>query len=148
MDLSKNPINRNKNISNITKVPQLDEQYSKFYRLKQLLKSTNSEEHRQKLLKGSLSAISQSFQQLNDNVEKELKIQTRINRTAINQIDQQILALSQQKKQLKIEMSEFNKAINDKIDLLLSHKTFIDKVLIKYKGVQKTNFKFLKHYAI
>lgn len=140
MDLSMNPINRNKNISNITKVPQLDEQYSKFYRLNQLLKSTDSEEHRQKLLKGSLSAISQSFQKLNNNVEKELKIHKRINQTAINQIDQQILTLSQQKKQLKIEMSEFNKAINDKIDLLLSHKTFIDKILIKYKSAIQNKF--------
>ena len=38
-------------------------------------------------------------------------------------------------------MSEFNKNGNDKIDKLQSHKTFIDKVLIKYKEAIQNDFK-------
>ena len=40
-----------------------------------------------------------------------------------------------------MDMGEFNKNGNNKIDELESHKTFIDKVLIKYKELRQKDFK-------
>ena len=46
-------------------------------------------------------------------------------------------------------MGEFNKNGNNKIDELESHKTFIDKVLIKYKELRQKDFKInqLSYYT-
>ena len=59
----------------------------------------------------------------------------------INNINQEMLALSHQKKELQNEMSQFNKRGNEKIKELFKYQMFFNKLLIKYK--QAVNNKFL-----
>ena len=89
-----------------------------FSSLQRLIKGTDSDEKTQHLLQGALSAISESYKTSIAEIHKMIKQQKRIIQTAIKNIDEQMFALSQQKKQFKIELSEFNKDGNIKIDEL------------------------------
>lgn len=131
MDLSKfGQKNTEINVSNITSSSIFSSYKNNefFSRLDKLIKATNCPE-----LQSVLSVISALYKLAIGDIDKEIKIQKRIIQTGITNIDEQIFALSQQEKQLKIEMSTFNKDGNNKIDELSSHKLFIDKLLIKYK---------------
>lgn len=122
------------------KIPQNTKSPS--YHFKKFIKekSNDSEEDIHNLLQIALSTISKSYQEGISSIDKQLKIQKQRSEPTINEIDRQIFALSQQKKELKIEMAQFNKDANNKIDLLLSHQSFINRLLNKYEESIKNGF--------
>ena len=128
-------------ISNISSLKKIDNiNNDTFIKIDKLITNAQTADKRQDLCKAALSTISNSFKTAIDDIDNEIKKQKRIIQTGIKNIDEQIFALSQQKKQLKIEMAQFNKNGNDKIDKLSSHKLFIDKLLIKYKKSIQNKF--------
>ena len=103
--------------------------------------SNDSEEKSEKLLQAALTTISNSYQEGINNITKQLQKEQKTNDIGLNNINQEILALSHQKKELQNEMSQFNKKGNQKINELFKYQIFFDKLLIKYK--QAINNKFL-----
>ena len=123
----------NGNISNLTKLPGIHKNLSNWYNLPKFIQVTTSVKDRQDLLQRSLSLISKLHKEEFDNIETEVKIQKRAHNTAIKNIDEQIFALAKTKKKMKIDICEFNKNANAKMNEFASNKTFIDQVLIKYR---------------
>lgn len=129
----------NGDISNLTKLPGIHKDFENWSSLNTFIKSTDSKQERQKLIESSLLAVSNSYKQAFYNFEKEVKIQKRTHHITIKNIDEQIFALSQLKKQMKIKMSEFNKDANTQLNQILSHQKFIDQVLIKSRERMNNN---------
>lgn len=111
-----------------------------FMNVDEMLNATNKPQETQKLLNQALLAISKSYKEGIEDIQQEIKTQKRISQTAIKNIDEQILVLSQLKKQFKMETMQFNKEGNAQIHALSSHKEFIDKILMTYQQSIQNGF--------
>ena len=117
-----------------------DPKQTQFMNVAEIVNATDGSQQTQKLLNDALVTISKSCKQGIDAIQKEINTQRRRSHTAINNIDKQILALSQLKKEFKIETMQVNKEGNAQIDALSSHKEFIDKVIKSYQQSIQNGF--------
>jgi len=102
--------------------------------------SNNSPQDEQYLLQSALVILSKSFKEGIDCINKEIKIKNQLYQTKIDEINQNLFALSHQKKQYQIELAEYNKVLNNEIDQLSSYPMYFQHLLKKYEEAIKNRF--------